>query len=306
MQIRPERVEDYAAIAAIHVRAFDNRSGEPTVVALLRQRRGFDPSLSLVAEIDGEIVGHVLFFPYTVRLLNTDVPAVSLAPIAVAPEHQREGIGSRLIAEGHAQAASLGYPFSFLLGHSSYYPRFGYRTRAYGPASANVAVSALPEINLSSHPPTAADIDALWDLWWRDQSSVDLALDPGHDLLNWLSPNPAVRAAVYTDGTEIVGYTRIHSAEPSKPRVFLAVDEAAARAVAATVAQEHGIRSELDLPIHPLSASAAAFPYASVVPWNAAMVCPLNPSPLDDYLRLLEAGERPPGCVTWPPEFDLT
>ncbi len=69
MIIRSENVTDYAAIGALHARAFGNRPAEPSIVALLRQRRAFDPEFSLVAEINGRAVGHVLFSAYQMRSL---------------------------------------------------------------------------------------------------------------------------------------------------------------------------------------------------------------------------------------------
>ncbi len=98
--IRQERVTDYATIGELHARAFGNRAVESTIVALLRQRRAFDPELSLVAEIDGKVVGHVLFSPYQIRLLDQTIPAVNLAPIAVDPKYQGQGIGGQLVLEG--------------------------------------------------------------------------------------------------------------------------------------------------------------------------------------------------------------
>ena len=119
MRIRPETVSDYAGIAALHARAFGERPAEAMIVALHRQRPTFDPDLSLVAERDGRILGHALFSPHTVRLLGLDVRAVNLAPIAVDPSAQRQGIGGRLIAAGHTIVRAKGYAFCFLLGHTS-------------------------------------------------------------------------------------------------------------------------------------------------------------------------------------------
>src|SRR5215471_15938619 len=100
VQIRSETIPDYAGIAALHARAFGERPAEALIVALHRQRPAFDPDLSLVAELDGRVVGHALFSPHIVRLLGQDVRAVNLAPIAVDPAHQRSGIGGRLIVAG--------------------------------------------------------------------------------------------------------------------------------------------------------------------------------------------------------------
>ena len=132
--IRHEQITDYATIGELHARAFGNRAAESTIVALLRLRRAFDPELSLVAEIDGRVIGHALFSPYQIRLLGQTIPAVNLAPIAVEPKYQGQGIGGHLILEGHRLAATRGYLVCFLLGHTSYYPRFGYQTHAFGSA----------------------------------------------------------------------------------------------------------------------------------------------------------------------------
>jgi predicted N-acetyltransferase YhbS len=142
MKIRPETISDYAVIANLHARAFGHRCGEAHIVALHRERRDFDPGLSFVAEVDNRVVGHVLFSPHQMRLLGQSVRAVNLAPIAVDPAYQYQGIGGRLIAEGHAVAAAKGYAVSFLLGHTDYYPRFGYRRHAYGSAQTTVPTDA--------------------------------------------------------------------------------------------------------------------------------------------------------------------
>jgi predicted N-acetyltransferase YhbS len=302
--IRPETVAHYAAIADLHARAFGQRPGAALIVALLRQRRSFDPQLSLVAEIDGRVVGHVLFSPHQLRLLGHTVPAVNLAPLAVDPPYQRQGIGGRLIAEGHAIAAAKGYAVSFLLGHPEYYPRFGYHTHAYGSAQATIPGEALTGEPVEQRAPQAEDVPLLRALWQHDEAAVDFALDPGPALLDWLSPNPAIRAAVYLRDGALAGYTRIHAAEPSRPRVFLAREGAMARAMARVIAQDANV-SALVLPLHPASASAAGFVQPACETWPAAMARALAPSPLDDYFAQVRAGHRPPGRLTWPVAFDL-
>ena len=102
---------------------------EHHLVHRLRESAAFLPPLSLVAEKQGWIVGHVLFTKVQVggKIL------LALAPVSVLPEEQNQGIGSRLIQEGYKRAAALGYPGVIVLGHAAYYPRFGYRPAAeYG------------------------------------------------------------------------------------------------------------------------------------------------------------------------------
>lgn len=101
-----------------------------------------------------------------------------------------------------------------------------------------------------------------------------------------------------------MGYTRTQAGEPARPRVFLAHDYAAARAMAVALAGRAGAAPELALPLHPASASAGALGAPAAAAWNAAMVCPLGPSPFDAYEAQVRAGERPPGRLIWV-AFDL-
>jgi putative acetyltransferase len=83
--------------------------------------------LSLVAEIEGAIVGHIAYSPARFDPEQTAVRAVLLGPVAVDPGWQRQGIGSALIGESSGRLRSQGYNAVFLVGHPEYYPRFGFR-----------------------------------------------------------------------------------------------------------------------------------------------------------------------------------
>jgi putative acetyltransferase len=308
MRIRSEQVTDYAEIGALHARAFGNRSGESLVVALQRQRRVFDPELSLVADIDRRIVGHVLFSPYQMRLLDQTVPTVNLAPIAVDLAYQGQGIGSRLITEGHAVAASKGFIISILLGHTTYYPRFGYHTHAFGFSLLTLPINVPAHTELEVRGPTNEDLPTLGKLWWSEEQAVDMSLEPGPDLLDWLSPHPAIRAAVYTRDNEVVGYSRVHQDKPTQLRVFLARDAATARAMLSTMASKLTItpsETTFILPLHPFSASAQSLGYAESTAWAAGMACELAPGLLPNYLTALREKRRPAGRPIWPVAFDL-
>lgn len=129
MNIRPERPEDIEAIRHVTHEAFDHRNAEVKLVDLLRERG--ELTLSLVAEDRGEIVGHVAFSPMNIDSAPASFKALGLGPISVLPAHQRKGIGSALMREGLAHCAAMGYDTVLLLGHTEYYPRFGFQ-----PASA--------------------------------------------------------------------------------------------------------------------------------------------------------------------------
>lgn len=121
--IRPATPGDRAAIHAVEERAF----GQPDEANLVeRLVADGDAVLELVAERDGEILGHVLFSRLRVVTGEWSTPAVSLAPLAVDPAHQRSGIGTELVREGHLRLMAQGESLSVVLGDPAYYRRFGY------------------------------------------------------------------------------------------------------------------------------------------------------------------------------------
>lgn len=126
MIIRQENKNDYDTVYAMIQEAFataEHADGtEQDLVVALRGSDAFVPELSLVAEIDGEIAGHILFTKAKVGSTNV----LALAPLAVKPKFQKQGVGTALIREGHRIAAGLGYGYSIVLGSETYYPRTGY------------------------------------------------------------------------------------------------------------------------------------------------------------------------------------
>jgi putative acetyltransferase len=118
-----ERPEDAAAIRQVNTLAF-GRPDEANLVDALRASS--KAVLSLVAVEDDRIVGHILFSPVTIDTGDRTLPALGLAPMAVVPERQRCGIGSRLVKAGLAQCRNAGYHCVVVLGHPTYYRRFGF------------------------------------------------------------------------------------------------------------------------------------------------------------------------------------
>jgi putative acetyltransferase len=122
MLIRAEEPRDWAAVHAVNVSAFETSEEASLVDALREQAR---PLVSLIAEDDGAIVGHIMFSPISLAGHPT-LKIMGLAPMAVAPKHQRNGIGSALVRAGLDQCAQLGFGAVVVLGHPAYYPRFGF------------------------------------------------------------------------------------------------------------------------------------------------------------------------------------
>ena len=107
---------------------------EGKLVENLRKNPKFIPELSLVAEVGGKIAGHILFFPVIIKpAAGKEKETIALAPVAVLPEFQKQGIGSELIREGFKTCPQLGYDSIIVLGHPEYYPKFGFEpTRKWG------------------------------------------------------------------------------------------------------------------------------------------------------------------------------
>ena len=121
--IREEKLEDAVAVRRFNEEAF-GQPQEARLVDLLRARRAV--LLSLVATIDDRVVGYILFSPVRLETKTSDLEGAGLGPMAVLPEFQRMGIGSKMIAEGTRRLQELGCPFIVVLGHPEYYPRFGF------------------------------------------------------------------------------------------------------------------------------------------------------------------------------------
>lgn len=122
MIVRDERPRDRDAVRAVNLAAFDT-SAEADLVDTLRAQA--HPIVSLVAEVDGEVVGHILLSPVTLDG-HPELRLMGLAPMAVAPAHQRQGIGSALVRAGLERCRQLDIGAVVVLGHPSYHPRFGF------------------------------------------------------------------------------------------------------------------------------------------------------------------------------------
>lgn len=121
--VRREEPRDCQAVFEVNRQAF-GRDAEAKLVDILRASGKV--ALSLVAERQGQVVGHILFTPVKVCSGERCLPAVGLAPLAVLPEWQKHGIGQRLMRQGLEECRKAGYAAVFVLGYPDYYPRFGF------------------------------------------------------------------------------------------------------------------------------------------------------------------------------------
>ena len=148
MLIRAEQPADRRAVYRIHCEAFETPAEARLVDAL---REAAAPIVSLVAEWEGVVAGHILFTPVTLTK-RSELRIMGLAPLAVAADHRRQGIGAELVRAGLEQCRELGYGAAVVLGSPDYYGRFGFKTSTgYGmisqydvPAEAFMAIELQP------------------------------------------------------------------------------------------------------------------------------------------------------------------
>ncbi len=129
VRIRSATDADRAAIIGVHENAFGETQGSEIaqLVSGLLDDKTAMPLFSLVVEIGERVVGHILFTSVRIQSGRYSVSAQILAPLAVAKEHQGGGIGGLLIKEGLKELAASGVELVFVLGHPSYYRKFGFR-----------------------------------------------------------------------------------------------------------------------------------------------------------------------------------
>lgn len=123
MIVRPELEEDRSPIRELNRLVFSG-DNEANLVDRLRGERRVE--LSLVCVIGGQIVGHVLFSDLEAEIDGCPIKSLVLAPMAVVPMRQRQGIGTRLMRESLLRLKRGGYEALFVFGHKTYYPRFGF------------------------------------------------------------------------------------------------------------------------------------------------------------------------------------
>ncbi|MFQ1046756.1 GNAT family N-acetyltransferase [Avibacterium paragallinarum] len=127
--LRQSRIEDNQEIENVIQEAFANMPFSDGKEALLVRRlyENNEVVLSLVAENEGKIIGHILFSPATIG----QQPALALAPLSVLPQWQKQGVGKALILAAHQQLKNKEYAAIVVLGHPEYYSRFGYQTASH-------------------------------------------------------------------------------------------------------------------------------------------------------------------------------
>ena len=126
IDIRKEEPADQEAVRQINKVAFEQG---PEAAIVDKLRKSCKNYCSFVAVNQDTVIGHILFTPVTID--GSDVTGMGLAPMAVSPSYQKQGIGSSLVRHGLQHLQQSGCPFVIVLGHSEYYPRFGFEKASH-------------------------------------------------------------------------------------------------------------------------------------------------------------------------------
>ena len=149
--VRDENPGDWKAVTEVISSAFGQVAEAELVDAL---REAGDSVVSMVAEKDGQIVGHVLL-----SKMDAPFPALALAPVSVIPQRQRSGIGSALVKKALESACSKGWAAIFVLGDPHYYERFGFNREAAAGFTSPYAGQHFMVLSLvTSLPATAGEV----------------------------------------------------------------------------------------------------------------------------------------------------
>jgi putative acetyltransferase len=144
-QFRHETNDDRDAIRRVVAEAF-GQPAEAELVDALRDEGHV--RLSMIAELDGQVVGHILFSDLPIHTAAGVVPSLALAPMAVTPSLQRQGVGSQLMRHALDACRAAGHRIVVVLGHPQYYPRFGFSPQSAVPLESPYAAEAFMALEL--------------------------------------------------------------------------------------------------------------------------------------------------------------
>lgn len=319
IEIRSERISDYANIANANYEAFlgwhpDNQYvSEPLIVDLLRHNSLFNPDLSLVAVLDGKVIGHALFSPFKFVVMGQEQSGVVLAPIAVEPEHQKKGVGKMLIEEGHQRAANLGYSFSLLCGHDTYYPKFGYITGMFAVEGAkiNIMNNSFNIAGYNDRPVRSEDLPWIMEKWHKLHGRDQLALFPGENISQWHSQSLESRCSVITRNDAIIGLLR-YERRRLWVKELLAENKNVAEILSYVFKKYGKAEGELHsaLPYECLMQTCqqtGQFNISdSLAAYSAFMIKVLHKDSLiESYCKEVQTGCIKPGIIVFPSMFDI-
>jgi putative acetyltransferase len=170
MNVREERPGDHEAVREVQTRAFGDGGAVADLVDALRELIAPGDGLSLVAEHDGQVVGHVMLTRSLLDAPRQLVPVQVLSPLGVLPEHQRRGVGAALIRAGLGASEARAVPLVFLEGNPRYYGRFGFEpggAHGFRKPSLRIPDAAFQVHLMPAYEPWMTGTLVYSELFWR-------------------------------------------------------------------------------------------------------------------------------------------
>lgn len=203
-------------------------------MSVLRHSQYYDKELSIVAELDGNIVGHALFSMFPLVVMGEKRMGAFLAPICVDTNLQKQGIGKMLIEEGHKRLQSKGVSLALLCGHESYYPRFGYENKMFALSGVNIFIN-VENINIEGITERSikkTDIKWITKHWQSFHKGDRLALYPGDNISQWFNHSLIYRSSMIHKDNTLLGYIRYRNTYPLEVKELISTEENAEKILA--------------------------------------------------------------------------
>lgn len=239
INIRSEKLEDYNSIVNLNYNSFNewrpsNYKAEPLIVSALRHSQYYDKDLSIVAELDGDIVGHALFSIFPLIIMKEKRMGAFLAPICVDTKLQKQGIGKMLIEEGHKRLKDKGVSVALLCGHENYYPRFGYENKMFALSGVSISINA-ENINteyITERSIKNSDLEWITEQWHNIHKNDRLALYPGDTISQWFNHSLIYRSSMIYEDNILLGYVRYRNTYPLEIKELLVTEDNAEKIIA--------------------------------------------------------------------------
>ena len=318
MKLRSETLKDFNEIAKVNYIAFSNWKHESVHVhesempSLSRQKCMYDPDLSIVAEIVGKIVGHILLVPTEFIVLGEIVKGVLLGPVCVLPEYQKTGIGAKLIRYGHNVAKDKGYEFSLLCGHPEYYPKFGYIQNTFSIGGTEIKIADHNDVldDFKFKPFHSKDLKQVYEWQNKMRKNDSLAIMFSNDVMDFNTNSPGIDSLMIFYKNEPVGYVKRYRDNEDSIKM-LYCDEAFLDKILIYLGNSLEKNKHLSISQPPEHFSKlyndSRFVINDKRKTNAAfMISPLSKeSTINNYCSELANGNIKPGVISYPPYCDL-
>jgi predicted N-acetyltransferase YhbS len=317
LEIRPETIPDFPHIADLIAAAFEinfldeNRPswclGEIALVDFLRRGHSYLNELALVAIHNKTVIGYIMLTPRSVRLAGSVCEAIDLSILAVSPSFQRRGVGTALIRESLRRASERGYPFCYLFGHDTYYPRFGFQTGMFGQTFVEVLRFG-GSGNFRGEQVQPIHLKRLSDMDDIVFGNIDLSYRPMMNITEWKSSLACLESMIVKENECVIGYVRfIGSASGPVVKKVISDSPENFRKCLIFLFSRFPDAEKLRIPIHPQSSVLQGLSGEvshGVMAAGLSAILVSGFTPVEKYCHDVKMDAKQCGMVTFPIGYD--